>query len=144
MRKRLSRRLSSLFDTKKNVPFSLPNISQVIRVNIDNFHFNRLVNGHRQLMIQSHRAFFAAENTDQLTLRGAVKISTPDGMIQSNHIVWNTQTQIFHVKGSYVLTTQNSKQFGQNVCFDADLNILSNATKTTKKGGSLCHVTNLR
>jgi hypothetical protein len=140
LRDQLSDGIRSLPDVP-NAVISLPDMSQTIRVNIDQFHFNWLFDNREQLTIHSQRAFLVAENADQLTLRGAVRISTPDSTMQGNHVVWDIEKQRFYVKGSCVLTIRHQKQFGRDLCFDADLNILTPSREPAKKGDALCYVT---
>ena len=119
---------------------TIQELAKAVQVDIDGFNFNWLHNHQSQLAIQSKRTLWAAQNLNHIILRGAVKIQMPENKIQSNEVVWDIQKQIFYINGSYVLTTQNNKKIGRNICLDAQLNILDsqNTLVTIQKGETQC------
>lgn len=139
LRGQISDQLNELLSLQDTAAVSVPDVSQTIHLNINKFHFDWYLDSQTRLSIQCNTALFGAESTDQLALQGAVKITTPNGSIQTNHVIWDIQKQLFHVKGNYVLTKRDQKQFGKDICFDENLAISTDSTEL-KKGDLLCRV----
>ena len=131
--------ITEMFGSQRENREMIETLLEAVRLDITDFQLNWLHDDQNQLTIQSKRAGLTALEPDRLMLRGAVSIQTPETIVQSNHIVWDINQQLFIVKGSYVLTRDGEKQFGLNICFDSQLNVQeTRMTSLEPKGDTQC------
>lgn len=121
-----------------NTQIHFPDISKTTQISISDFSVNWKIDSQSGLTIQSRRAILAVQQPHEVQLLGHVILETPNGKLQANRVVWDTEKEIFHIPGRYHYSAPQVTFSGQNDSMDYRLNILANSNFTdTPIGGSL-------
>lgn len=100
---------------------SLPDCSRAARLNISGFQWQFFQDKELELTVKSHRAALDITSGGEFLLKGHVILTTPDQIIEANHVVFDVQTRSFQIPGDYVLSINQQKTYGRNVCLDSRL-----------------------
>lgn len=102
-----------------NLDITSANVSELV---INDFSYKIFSENDLVLSIQSKRAI-ALYNSGGLTLRGHVTIKTDKkNVLESNHVVWDIDNNIFTVQGVYALNQNGTVKVGRDITLDHNLN----------------------
>jgi len=102
-----------------NFDIATANVSELV---INDFNYSIFCGNDLVLSIQSKRAI-TSYSSSGLILRGQVIIkSGKENVLQSNHIKWDIDNNIFTVQGVYVLNQKGTVKTGQDATLDHNLN----------------------
>jgi hypothetical protein len=131
--------IQARLSSNPDMHFYVPDISKTTRVSITDFSVGWKIDEQAVLTIQSRRAVWAVQRPHEVELLGRVILGTPNGTLQTNRVVWDTDKEIFYVPGRYYSSAPCQRFNGQNDVMDYRLNILANSSLSdlSKRGGPL-------
>lgn len=105
---------------------------------IHGFEFRRYQADQVVLCVSGRRAVLSCRAPNLLCLEGHVILKTAEKVIECNQMDWDLSTGQFRIPGPYVLTTDHSKQYGQTLHVDCQLNKIrtKNRNVSYQGGGS--------
>lgn len=99
------------------------NFSNTCEVAIENLYCRIFDDDGLGLTVQSRRAI-ADSHWPKITLQGHVTVTSANGgILESNHVTWDTQKQRFTADGIYLLRRGDKRISGKGICVDSELNI---------------------
>lgn len=115
----IGRHLGSL---TKQVAINNLDLSDVGELRIRDFDYGFFDNDAMVVGIKSTLAN-VSYRSKEIILRGHVTITASNGdTLQSNHVCWDSRTESFVVKGSYILNSHGNRVIGSGISVDVQLN----------------------
>jgi len=118
------------------INIDLGNVSEVL---VNDFSYKVFQDGESFFAIKSKKAI-ASYKLSELVLRGHVSIITANGStLECNHAEWDTKKEYFNIVGTYVLSRNNEKSMGRDICVDTQLNpVKTQQAKINQKEAQRC------
>lgn len=107
--------------TQSDLKTSLPDLSRAVEVSVCDFQWQHFLDRQLELSVTSGLAVHDLQSPDELILKGHVILETPLQTLETNQAVFNTKTGQFKIKDAYVLTIDDQKTFGRDICVDSRL-----------------------
>lgn len=129
----------ALFFNKNHPNVQMPDMSRTVSFRVRDFNFRYGSSQDAALLkISSKLAFFNVNSSDQLTLKGHVKLENNTRLIEANAVIWNLEDQTFNIDGRYFETVNNHKEYGTDICLDTELNSIQPIVKQIREGTNVC------
>ena len=114
--------LENQTEPQSDIENELIDLSGVAQIEVDNFDYQIFENKTQTLSINCKRAIASYKQQD-VVLRGHVIITSADGSrLESNHVKWDINKDLFKVDGIFFLSKKGKKLFGRAICVDKNLN----------------------
>lgn len=143
LRNRILKKFQSLQseqDRSKDLfKINFPNCENMIRLTANGFQYDWYENSEKRGSIKSKRAIYEFQESYEIQLEGHVVLSGNDQILESNSVHWDLQNDFFRVRGNYVLTNDDRKQYGRNIIVDSQLNPVQSANNTYDDGVEICY-----